>query len=74
MQLAQEQRDKNDGARSIFASQVLTAKSWVHPDSERSDQILVDMIDYLTTKNLDTGELTINEVIENYGNKIKSLQ
>lgn len=74
LQLAQEQRDKNDGARSIFASQVLTAKSWVHPDSERSDQILVDMIDYLTTKNLDTGELTINEVIENYGNKIKSLQ
>ncbi len=74
LQLARKQRDEYDGARSVFASQVLTAKSWVHPNTEKSDRVLVDMLDYLTGKDLDTKELTINEIIESYGRKIKALQ
>ena len=74
LQLAEKQRDKNDGVRSIFANQVLTAKSWKHPNSTQSDTVLIQMIDFLTTENLDTGEETIDEIIESYGNKIKALQ
>ncbi len=74
LQLAQKQRDKYDGARSVFASQVLTAKSWEHPDTAKSDQVLVNMLDYLISEKLDTTLLSIDEIIESYGRKIKALQ
>jgi len=74
LQLAQKQRDEYDGARSIFANQVLTAKSWEHSNTAKSDQVLTDMLDYLISDDLDTTSLTIDEIIESYGRKIRMLQ
>jgi ABC-type glycerol-3-phosphate transport system substrate-binding protein len=49
LKLAKEQASNFDDIRSVFASQVFTAKSWYHPDDYESDQALVEMIDSIIT-------------------------
>ena len=50
LELAREQATNADDARSIFASQVFTAKSWDHSNDEASDRALANMIDSIITK------------------------
>ncbi len=49
LELAKEQSSNFDDMRSVFASQVFTAKSWYHPDDDKSDEVLVKMIDSIIT-------------------------
>jgi ABC-type glycerol-3-phosphate transport system substrate-binding protein len=49
LELAKEQSSNFDDMRSIFASQVFTARSWYHPDDYKSDKVLVEMIDSIVT-------------------------
>ncbi len=72
LQLAQEQASDSDDMRSIFASQVFTAKSWPHTDDEASDKALVEMIDSIITEDEDEKKI-LNEAIDIVKNNIRPL-
>lgn len=50
---------KNDPDIGVFASQVLTAKSWYKPDATQADNIFVDMI-----KSVNLGTAKVDEAIQ----------
>lgn len=53
LQLAEEQSSDYYNARSQFAKQVITAKSWDRPDTSKSDKYLEEMIDSIITTDPD---------------------
>ena len=72
LQLAQEQASDFDDIRSVFASQIFTAKSWPHTNDEASDKALVEMIDSIITEDKDKKK-TLNEAINIVKGKIRPL-
>ncbi len=72
LQLAQEQASNSDDMRSVFASQVFTAKSWPHTDDEASDKALVEMIDSIITEDEDEKK-TLKEATAIVKSKIRPL-
>ncbi|MCK4892208.1 MAG: extracellular solute-binding protein [Candidatus Pacebacteria bacterium] len=72
LQLAQEQASDFDDARSVFAGQVFTAKSWDHPNDKKSDMVLIEMINSMITKDYNKKK-TMQEAIDIAKAEIKSL-
>jgi len=63
LSLAKEQASNFDDMRSVFASQVFTAKSWYHPEDSESDKVLESMINSIITTNENNKE-TIFDAME----------
>ncbi|MCK5084880.1 MAG: extracellular solute-binding protein [Candidatus Pacebacteria bacterium] len=72
LQLAQEQASDSDDARSVFASQVLTAKSWPRYDDKAVDKVLLEMLDSIIT-NDENKKKTIEQAANYAASKIRSL-
>ncbi|MEA2097809.1 MAG: extracellular solute-binding protein [Patescibacteria group bacterium] len=72
LQLAREQATNFDDARSVFASQVFTAKSWKHSDDKTTDKALVEMVDSIITED-ESKKKTLREAINIVKNNIRAL-
>ncbi|MDF1498237.1 MAG: extracellular solute-binding protein [Patescibacteria group bacterium] len=72
LELAKEQATDFSDYRSIFASQVFTAKSWHHPDDKKTDKYLIDMIDSIVTQDKEK-KVKISNAMLNVINKINEL-
>ena len=72
LELAQEQANDFADTRSVSASQVFTAKSWSRSDNARADEVLVEMIDSIITKDEDNNE-SIFDAMQIVKNRIVQL-
>lgn len=72
LELVKEQASDYSDLRSVFADQVLTAKSWDHPYDKESDEALLGLIDSIITKDINKKK-TLIEAITEVKSKVKSL-